>query len=635
MKKKNYFLKQAVTIVIALLSVYSVNAQLKVPTFTELTNIVNDGDRFTFLYETGAAWGDYNNDGYLDLLTIGAGNSGLTAVLYKNNGGLNFTTVEHPFAPLRAASVTWLDYDNDGNLDVFITGFGAGDMRFSGLYHNLGPDQNYEFEEVFPGEFAYIDNEGGNRPNRYVAVGDYNNDGWVDIYMQGMEDVEDGTQRRSYLYKNVEGVMFTPVTFPVNNETKPLVQMNGGSAIWYDYNGDGFLDLIAIGWAINSDAYYGYDFGYKAGPQGLIYKNNGDGTFDEPFLFPAGQSDATAIDYNNDGYEDFVVAGYCWSQDGYWSGVDWQGDLQINDGNGAFERQAKEITGLAGVQNHSVATGDLNNDGYEDVLYLAGESGGIPDAFFLNNLANKGETDPIFTKVDFSYNFAQRGGTACLADYDNDNDLDAFLIAYSDGDNQFPRFMRNDLGEGIPANLAPSAPTNLQATTAGDVTTFTWTASTDDFTPQAALRYNLYVKQGDVIKSVLPADLTPGRLKVNEALAPIVGTTYQLFDLEGEYEWGVQAIDNAKNTSTFTKVGGTAIAKINPVSVIVTGEKQAIKVRANGNLNGTVNVYTVSGAKVYAKAGQINNISVEVPAGVYIVKTTSNRGNAVNKVIVK
>ena len=149
------------------------------------------------------------------------------------------------------------------------------------------------------------------------------------------------------------------------------------------------------------------------------------------------------------------------------------------------------------------------------------------------------------------------------------------------------------------------------------------------------MRYNLYVKQDGIVKSVLPADLQTGRSKVNEDPASIMGTTYKMLGLDGEYEWGVQAIDNAKNASAFAKIGGSNIAKVNQIAVKVIGNKQAIEVKAANDLLGTLNVYSISGVNLYSKAGQINGSTIELPAGVYIVKTTSVEGTSVNKVIVK
>ena len=97
------------------------SAQVQSPLFTELkTPVVIDGQNsdFPMLYEAAAAWGDYDNDGYLDLLLSGVGAEGVQTLLFKNNGGNSFTKIATTFPGLRSSNATWFDYNNDGNLDL-------------------------------------------------------------------------------------------------------------------------------------------------------------------------------------------------------------------------------------------------------------------------------------------------------------------------------------------------------------------------------------------------------------------------------------------------------------------------------------------------------------------------------------
>lgn len=605
--------------------------------FVERTDLVKVGEDeyepFVFLYETGAAWGDYNNDGYLDLLCIGAGhNNVLTAVLYKNHEGKYFTKEEHPFPGLRAATVNWLDYDNDGNLDVFIAGKDSNDGnigKVTKLFRNLGAEENFDFEEVCEGEFIYMDHEGNNKSNRYVAVGDFNNDGWVDIYMHGQD--ENNTNRWAVLYRNVEGLYFSEVRHPVDGD-KPLVQLNGASAQFGDYNNDGYLDLIAMGWSIGVEEYesrYGTDFGYGWMGRAVIYKNNGDGTFEIANYVPGCDSgDALWFDYDNDGMLDIVFTSYAWDDAGLGTTGGHRGDLYHNDGNDEFTWYKSGETGLQAQQDHSMATGDVNNDGYEDILFMKGN----PDCVYLNNYG-----DGTFTKYPFSYGFEQRGGTVCLVDFDRDGDLDAYLAAYADIENHFARFMENKLSENIPVNEAPSVPTNLKLEEDGDGYLFSWDASTDDLTPSEAIKYNLFIKQEDVIKMILPADLETGLLKVNDNLAPLTTTFYKMNKLEGEFTWGVQAIDGAKLTSKFAKANsdGTSIQNIVLSNIGIVYMNKSIKIKTNNTLFGTISVYTVDGKTIFAKSGQINNTVINLSTGMYVVKITSNEGIKTEKVVIK
>ena len=636
--KTNYTLKYAL-VAGAFLSLANVFAQTaKSPNFVENVSPVITGvdeqqnpikEDFIFSFECAAAWGDYNNDGYLDLIVSGVSNNWVkTTTLYKNNGDGTFTKVTHPFSNLDAADITWLDYNNDGNLDVILAG--KDDIGYyTALYKNLGPDNGYDFQEVFSGTFENVNNGGGNRANRYIIPCDYDNDGWVDIYLQG----ENESGRHSFLYKNLKGEGFQKIENPVNG-VEPFIQLNAGSAAFADYDGDGFADLVVSGYAQETGS-------YPSGYTGALYHNNGNGTFAEPVLFNGTESGEVAwCDYNNDGLWDYFVSGVGANSNGWY----WLSDVYENAGNGTFNLIPAQQNGMpSNKQESSIAWGDVNNDGYEDVLYMNSD----PNSIFLNNYGDQTftkyeltYTEPVggSSDADYTYKGNQWGGTACLVDYDRDGNLDAFTSAYG----FTPRLMRNTLGDGIPSNLAPEAPSNLSATIGDNVVTFNWTAPSDDTTPSEALKYNLYVKKdgSNNISFILPADETTGRLKVNEILAPLYKTTYKMYGLEaGEYTVGVQAIDNSKVGSLFTTahfiVNATGVANNLQDRVLVVTDKDQVRILANTSLDGIVSVYTLNGQEVYSKKGSVNNQTITLAAGVYVVKVSAEKNVLVQKVVIK
>lgn len=614
------------------------SAQVQSPLFTELkTPVVIDGQNsdFPMLYEAAAAWGDYDNDGYLDLLLSGVGAEGVQTLLFKNNGGNSFTKIATTFPGLRSSNATWFDYNNDGNLDLFLAGKKEDGSLYSGLWKNKGNDAG--FEEVFTGTFPQINNGDGNKSNRYVIAADYDGDGWTDLYVQGRTEGGDKNKGIAYLFRNVNGESFERIDKPVKNkmstgDAKPFIQLSGGGAAWADYDGDGFIDLLVSGEGIDADK-YDADYGYHGSYNGAVYKNNGDGTFAEPIEFKGTEEgNAVWLDYDNNGKLDFAVAGVRWDEDASWN---WRGDLYVNGVQG-FTSYASAVTGLPGnKQSVSLDAGDANNDGFSDILYLNATD--AADAIYLNN--GGGTEAPMFTASPLAYGDqgAQRGGTANFVDFDNDGNLDAFLVGYADAQGSHARLMKNELGNGITANQAPGLPTNLKVSPGSNgIVMFSWDAPEDDTTPAAALKYNLYIKQGDVVRMTVPADLTTGRLKVSEVSGLISKRVlYKVSGLTGDYTWGVQAIDNAKAAGKFANYNSTGITESSTATVKVFGDKDAIRVSTTQMIDGTVNVYSIDGVNVYARTGELNNEVIRLKKGIYLVNITTSNQTITEKVIVK
>jgi hypothetical protein len=152
-------------------------------TFTDVTAA---SGLITYSYTWAADWGDFDNDGDLDLYI---GNSNAANQLYRNNGDGTFTEVAVQYGvadPTATFSCGWADYDNDGDLDLYVANGSAGIDK---LYRNDGST------------FTDVAAQAGTNDSRHsscISWGDYNNDGFMDVYL-----VNNGTENR--LYKNNGG----------------------------------------------------------------------------------------------------------------------------------------------------------------------------------------------------------------------------------------------------------------------------------------------------------------------------------------------------------------------------------------------------------------------------------------------
>ena len=233
------------------------------------------------------AWIDYDNDGLLDLFVKYYGDAN---VLYKNNGNGTFTLVDNAggLASANGSIVSFADYDNDGFLDVAITG----DGNTQELYHN---ERN--------GTFVDVTDAAGivRQPNgKGIAWGDYNNDGFPDLAIARGHQGAAGNGIS--LYRNNGDGTFTDVTHSGG------VQISGScwAAVWGDYDNDGYLDLFV------TDA---GDTGQGPGDANRLFHNNRDGTFTDVAVAQgvalqdnvALHKGAAWVDYNNDGFLDLMV----------------------------------------------------------------------------------------------------------------------------------------------------------------------------------------------------------------------------------------------------------------------------------------------------------------------------------------
>src|SRR5436190_18098268 len=297
----------------------------------------------------GCAWADYDNDGYLDLVKGISNPFGGPSQLYRNNHNgtfVNVTTTAIGNVGPGAQNVVWGDYDNDGFVDLFLpVGFNAPDNI---LLHNRGDGT---FSRVTGNAMVLATGTSAG-----ASWGDYDNDGRLDL-------VVTRSGAGCLFYHNEGGGAFRQI----NNQVISTTDTNAAGVSWGDYDNDGFLDLFIA---------------HMQSPNRL-YRNNGDGTLTPLtsgviYQLTGPSSGGAWADYDNDGWLDLFVANYRSNS-----------FLFHNDGNGGFTSVTGVVTEAGTGQG--AAWGDYDNDGFPDLL--------VPNVFTYNNFLyhNNGNSNAWLT----------------------------------------------------------------------------------------------------------------------------------------------------------------------------------------------------------------------------------------------
>jgi hypothetical protein len=330
------------------------------------------------LFGMGVAVGDYDNDGFPDLLVLGYGR----CILYHNNGDGTFTDVTARAgvqnSGLWASSAAWFDYDNDGKLDLIIANyvdwspernFYCGDrgpgMRsychpddFHGqpptLYHNNGDGS---FTDV--SKSSGVGLKGGNGLG--VVTFDYDNDGWQDIFIAN-------DHMPNFLFHNNRDGTFREVGYQAGVAVSADGQFEAGMGTdAADTTRSGRLDLIV---------------GHLDMQLARVYQNMGDQTFEDATLrsklsystYHMSTFGARFMDYDNDGWRDlFLANGHVLDNiERYHADTKYAEPKMMfrNTGSGIFENVSDQLGSDFQLPRVSrgAAIGDFDNDGDLDIL---------------------------------------------------------------------------------------------------------------------------------------------------------------------------------------------------------------------------------------------------------------------------
>lgn len=296
---------------------------------TKITDIVIVQDNRA---SDGSTWGDYDNDGNIDLFV--ANWWGQPNLLYKNNGDGTFT-LQSSLSPSTGNTYSetgsWGDFDRDGDLDLYVCN------SFNNLKNNLHMNNgDGTFTQITSG--AIVNDQHYSRNADWI---DFDNDGIIDLFVTNEED------QNNDLYKGNTDGSFTKVSgLNIVSDAGKSTSSN-----WEDIDNDGDFDLFVANYANQNN---------------FLYMNNGDGTFIKvtqgPVVNDGGSSFGSSFgDIDNDGDLDFIVT------NAFTGSAQTNNFLYFNNGDGTFTKDSSNVTNDGGW-SYGCAFGDYDDDGYLDLF---------------------------------------------------------------------------------------------------------------------------------------------------------------------------------------------------------------------------------------------------------------------------
>jgi hypothetical protein len=317
------------------------------------------------------------------------------------------------------------DFDMDNDLDIFVVGtmtFNENDpttwsrllKNNNGIFQDVtiqaGFAQAFNHEMTFTvkntdGVLIDVDINSGMGKKMGASWGDYNNDGYPDIFLSNAN--------QSQLYKNNGNGTFTDVT-GISGLQVQCSECYQTSALWWDYNNDSYLDLYLTDYNYHSD--------------NKLYKNNGNGTFalimDTNLTSPEDSFSSVSIDINDDGFLDLYVA----------NDFDRNNFLYINQNGNSFVESAISYGVEDPFDGMGLAVSDFDNNGKFEILVSNIKENG----FYVPNVNNTFDNRAIecgISDTDWSWGVV-------FADFDLDG-FEDFFVANGFTGNQFDHYYKN------------------------------------------------------------------------------------------------------------------------------------------------------------------------------------------------
>ena len=494
------------------------------------------------LYNAKFSWGDYNNDGLMDLAVIGQNDDiGNITKIYENKNG-SFQDLNLANRAFRYGDVKWVDLNNDGWLDLSIIGQSGAAVVYQQLINNKGV-----FEVSTPASVAGL---------KYATMtfGDYNNNGTLDMFTTG-QDVNGNA--RSYLYQN-DG----KGNFKVDQEFNAYAavpDMYNADARFLDYDLDGDLDLIFSGTGTSGNPQGGIRVNTLLDPKITTnnYGQNSNNGYTYGMNLAMSNAKLDIADMDGDGDTDIVAMGTARRQTGN-TFIDYPQLLLLR--NQTIESKNAKFGSFFSYNNiynatsiilDSVEKGDIklvdfNNDGLVDITLAGRDVKANPvTKFYLNEggfgnfTLSKNANIPQYTEAAISW-----------ADANGDGSMD-MVISGNKLVGSSTSIYLNDQGENV--NKEPTAPKNLRFIDQGQGRILLlWDAATDDKTASANLYYNLKLGTKPGLSDLRVVQVNPANDKLLTPNTSLIGSNQYYIELPpGVFYWSVQSVDGNYSSSKF------------------------------------------------------------------------------------
>ena len=471
---------------------------------------------FIKLSKSSISWGDYDRDGDMDLAIMGQSNTvGAVTAIYKNNEG-TFEDTSQELTKVYDGDLSWVDLNKDGWLDLVVAGYNNGAK--TNIYLSTNEGQTFENSTL---EWGI--------PNAYASKmswGDLDNDGDIDLALVGIDDQENG---------------FSNLYLRVDNQDKFIVQdlsyfsgggFKHGDLEIADFDQDSDNDLIFTGERTNGELRSQIKLNtYITSEPKLDGRNVPYWDVEENIPFALKNASITTY-FNQETKElSYIING--------------------RDSNGELKTLIRSVGGLnretntpkIALENGDISVGDINNDGSNDFMYTGEDADGSPitKLFFTKN--------NTIVESDFEF-VGLRESTVEFVDYDTDGDLDIFITGMSDDGAETILY---EVNINSKVNSAPSDVKNLSVEDLGyGNVKFKWDESTDDFSN--AIGYNLRIgtsSGGSELSNTLSNLETGSRLISSPP--PILTNEFQTNLFPGNYYLSAQSIDPGVKASKFSQ----------------------------------------------------------------------------------